>query len=136
MYPLPLFFKRKPKGKEDTEMKMTTFTVGDTDYNMVLRARDLASLENKIKRNPLSILFDIEQKNEMPQLKDILAVLFYGLQKEHKKEFNNFEKIYDLYDKFVENEGSYPDMIGVVVELFQNAGLIPSTDEEADEKNA
>lgn len=118
-------------------MKMTTFTVGDTDYNMVLRARDLASLENKIKRNPLSILFDIEQKNEMPQLKDVLAVLFYSLQKEHKKQFNNFEKIYDLYDAFVEEGGAYPDMIGVVVELFQNSGLIPDIDEEeADEKNA
>lgn len=118
-------------------MKTTIFTVNDREYNLVLRAKDLANLENRLKRNPLGILMDIDKKDEMPKLNEILAVLYYGLQKEHKNEFNNFDKIYDLYDEFVEGGGAYTDLIVEIVKLFQTSGLIPEVDEEEEEpKNA
>lgn len=114
-------------------MNTTEFKVGDKTYELKLTTRGVVKLEKAIKKNPISLFVTDEGRNRIPTTGEVAMVLFYALQPEVK----NVDEVYDIIDIFVENDGSFNDIISIVVDVFQTCGILPKAEdaEENDEKN-
>ena len=66
----------------------------------------------------------------MPTLDFAITTLHASLQKlEHGYTLN---KVYDLYDEYVEDGHSLVDLIPVLMDVFKAAGFIPKDDEQGE----
>lgn len=107
--------------------------IGGETYKLRLTTKTSISLEKALGYNPISMLMKIDQ-GEMPKLSDVLIMLHAMLQTYHHG--MNMDKIYDLFDKYVEDGKSMFDLIPIFVEVFQDSGYITKgAVEEADAKN-
>lgn len=75
-------------------------TIGEETYKCRLNAKNAIALEDKLGKNPLTIL----TSGELPSLKDMITVFQATLQEYHHK--IDFDKACDIYDKFCEEEGN------------------------------
>lgn len=105
----------------------TTLTVKDNEYKLRLGAKACVDLEKKLGTNPVNILMAIAEKNQVPTLNTILNILQAALQKYHPM---TFEKVYELYDDYVEDGHTMLDLIPVIMEVFKQSGLIPDGEDE------
>lgn len=109
------------------------FTVKDKTYKLRMTTRNVIRLERDFKKNPLSIFMKVEQ-DELPTTDELLKVLYYSLCAYHEADFLKFDNVYELYDEYLEEGGSFVDLINVVVEVFKVSGLIPK-EEGIESKN-
>lgn len=109
-------------------MDYIEFKIGDTSYDLKLTTRNLVKLERALGSNPLSIFMGIEN-NELPTLTQVSFVLYYALQAKYSADFTNMDKVYDLYDEYIDNGGSLTELIPVLVELYQASGILPKDKE-------
>ena len=110
----------------------TELTIGSESYKLKLNTRSSVQMEKALGRNPMFMLTEIEA-GEMPKLNDVLIVLHGMLQKYHHG--MSLDKVYDLYDRYVEDGHNMFDLIPVFVEVFQDAGYLPKAGEVVEEKN-
>lgn len=112
-------------------MLYTTITVGEKDYKCRLNAKACVELEKKLGTNPLNVFIGMSDGNNIPNLTTMLVMLHASLQTyEHSM---TMEKVYDLFDKWVEEGHGIEDLIFVIIEIFKASGFFPSVEEN--EKN-
>lgn len=105
------------------------WTVGGEEYKLRLAARNAVELEDKLGKHPLEVLLEL-QESSLPKVKDTCLILHAALQK-----FNHgmtLDKVYDLYDEYIEAGNSIQEVLELIMDIFKTAGFIP---EEGEEKN-
>lgn len=112
------------------------WNVGDKEYKLRLSARDLVDLEKRLGTNPLNLFMDMAQNEKVPSLTPLLQIIQASMSTfQHGTDMN---KMYDIYDNFVANDGTLTDLIPVCLEIFKVSGIIKDKkedEEEADSKN-
>ncbi|WIF95014.1 DUF6096 family protein [Caminicella sporogenes] len=101
-------------------MRYTEFKVGEKEFKLRLGAGEIVNLEKKLGKNPLDILMNVE-KGELPKIGDTLAILHAAMQKFHHN--ITMEKVYQLYDEYVDEGNAYTDLIPIVLEVFKVSGF-------------
>lgn len=101
-------------------MKYTEFKVGEKEFKLRLGAGEIVNLEKKLGKNPLDILMNVE-KGELPKIGDTLTILHAAMQKFHHN--MTMEKVYQLYDEYVDEGNAYTDLIPVILEVFKVSGF-------------
>lgn len=113
-------------------MLYTTFNVKDKEYKLRLNARACVDLEKKLGTNPINVFMKIAESNELPQMETIITILHATLQPfQHNM---SMENTYTLFDDYVEDGHNLMDIVPVLIEVFQESGLIPKNEDEI--KNA
>lgn len=108
------------------------WNVGEKEYKLRLSARDLVDLEKRLGTNPLNLFMDMAKKEAMPSLTPLLYILQASMSTFHHGVDTN--KIYDIYDTFVENGGTQADLLPVCIEIFKVSGIIKENANEEEEK--
>lgn len=111
---------------------MTNITIGNKTYELRLNTRASIQLEKSLGFNPINMFMAIEN-GEMPRLSDMLIMLHAMLQPLNHG--INIDKVYDLYDTYVEDGHNLFDLVPVFIEVFQNAGYMAKVTEGNTEKN-
>lgn len=109
---------------------MTNITIGNKNYELRLNTRASIQLEKALGFNPINMFMAIEG-GEMPRLSDMLIMLHAMLQPLNHG--ITIDKVYDLYDTYVEDGHNLFDLVPVFIEVFQNAGYMAKTEDT--EKN-
>ena len=102
------------------------FDTGKNTYKCVLTATALCDIEDDLGCNPINIF--VLGENELPKLKDMLCILYHSI-----KQFNHGIKksdIYDIFDEYVENGGSFTSLMTFLVNLFQESKFMKVNDED------
>lgn len=114
-------------------MLYTTLNVKDKEYKLRLNARACVDLEKKLGTNPINVFMKISESNELPQMGTIITILHACLQPyQHNM---TIDAAYQLFDDFADEGHNLMDIVPILIEVFQESGLIPKN-EEADSKNA
>lgn len=101
--------------------------VGEEIFKLRLTTKSSISLERALGYNPITMLMDID-RGKMPKLADVLIILHSMLQTYHHG--YDMQKVYDLFDKYVEDGKSMFDLIPLFVEVFEESGYITKAKEE------
>lgn len=104
-------------------MNYVDLYVGSENYKLKLTTKASISLERTLGYNPLMLLMDLE-RGKMPKLNDVLIILHGMLQAYHHN--ISMDKVFDLFDAYVEHGGSMIDLITVFVKVFEDSGYMPS----------
>ena len=110
-----------------------TFTVNDKDYKCRLTARACVDLEKKLGENPLNVFISIANNGvELPKLESLITILHASMQSmEHNM---SIDKVYELYDEYVDAGHTMMDLIPEVLEIFKVSGFF--NEEQVNAKNA
>lgn len=103
----------------------TTWTVNGEDYNLKLRTKDIVVLEEKLKENLMSVVIG----NGIPKLSTMLLIIHRAMQGQHAniKE----EKVYDIFDKYIEEDGTQMSLFtDVILPLMSASGFFTSNQTE------
>lgn len=98
--------------------------IGGESFKLRLTTRASVMLEKALGYNPIGMLMDIDS-GKMPKLTDCLIILQAMLQTYHHG--YTLDKVYDLFDRYVDDGNSLFDLIPVFVEVFQQSGYISAT---------
>ncbi len=99
-------------------MRYTEFRVGDSEYKLRLATNEIINIEKKIGGNVLDILM---KKEKIPSMEELLMVLHGALQKFHHN--ITIKDTYEIYDEYVDNGGTFEDLIEVIMDVFEVAGF-------------
>lgn len=110
-------------------MLYTDFIVGEKTYKLRLSTRNIVTLENTIKCNPLSIF---GSGDTLPEVSTMVTILWASLQQYHHGIGMN--EAYDIFDKYLEDH-TMTDFIPVILDIYKVSGLIANNKED-DRKNA
>lgn len=108
-------------------MFFVDFKVKEKELKLRLTASAVVQIEKRLGKSPVSVL-TVAANEEMPRLDEILTILWGALQPLEKG--YTLEKVYALYDSYVDEGKNIMDLIPVLIEVFQTAGLIPKDDEQ------
>lgn len=115
-------------------MLYTTFTVKDKEYKARLNAKACVDLEKKLGTNPLNVVIEIGQQKMLPELNKMLLILQAALTT-----YNHgitIDKVYGIYDDFIEDGKTLVDLVPIIMEIFKVSGFFPEdSEEEFEEKN-
>lgn len=109
-------------------MLYTTFTVKDIDYKLRLDAKSCVELEKKLGTNPLNVFMRIGNSGEVPDLNTMLIILQASMSKYNHN--ITLDKLYDIYDDFVDEGHTMIDLVPVVLDTFKVSGFFKEEDEE------
>lgn len=113
-------------------MNYIDFEAGNKSYKLRLNTRNTVALEKAIGCNPVSIFFDKNGNERIPTITEMVSVLHASLQ-----QFNHgisMNDCFDIFDDFLADGHSTLEFVKVMMEIYQDAGLMPKNEEEA--KNA
>lgn len=109
----------------------TELIIGGDSYKLRLNTKASVALEKALGYNAISMFMDIDN-GIMPKLGDILIVLHAMLQPMNHG--ISMDKVYDLFDRYVDEGHNMYDLIPLFVEVFQESGYMPAAkDAEAAE---
>lgn len=106
-------------------MRYTEFKVGDNEYKLRLGATEIRNLEKEIGGNALSI---VGADGNLPTLTGLLLGLHRALKKFHSG--IKLSDVDDIYDEYVDDGGSFEDLIDVILEVFEVSGFFSEKDLE------
>jgi hypothetical protein len=115
-------------------MLYTTITINNIDYKARLNAKACIDLEKKLGTNPINILLNMssDASFNLPSLGTLITIIHCSLQAyEHGI---TLDKVYELYDSFIQEGHTMTDLIPIVVDIYKVSGLIPE-DKELEGKN-
>lgn len=101
-------------------MLFTDFKVGEKELKLRLDSRGCVALEKKLGKSPLDIFMEA-QNGSLPKLEGVIAILHASLQK-YQHGYTE-EKVYDLYDEYIEAGGSFIELIPVLLDVFKVSGF-------------
>lgn len=101
----------------------TELIIGGNSYRLRLNTKASVALEKALGYNAISMFMDIDN-GVMPKLGDILIVLHAMLQPLNHG--ISMDKVYDLFDKYVDEGHNMYDLIPLFVEVFQESGYMPT----------
>lgn len=113
-------------------MNYYTFTVKGNDYKLRLGAKACIDLEKKLGMNPVQVLADIGDSGKVPGLESFLVIMQASMS-----QYNhgvNMDKMYDIYDEYIEEGHTMYDLVAVIMDVFKVSGLIPE-DKDKEGKN-
>ena len=99
-------------------MRYTEFKVGDKEYKLRLGAADMVNIEKKLGSSVLDIFM---KEGQIPTMDELLLVLHGSMQK-----FNHgitLKDIYDIYDEYIDEGGSFEDLIETIIDVFEVSGF-------------
>ncbi|OZV10793.1 hypothetical protein CIW83_18420 [Tissierella sp. P1] len=99
-------------------MRYTEFNVGDKEYKLRLAANQIVNIEKKIGGNLLNIFME---EDKIPSMEELLMVVHGALQKFHHG--ITLSDTYDIYDDYVENGGTFEDLIELMLDVLEVAGF-------------
>lgn len=109
-------------------MLYTIFNVKDKEYKLRLNARACVDLEKRLGTNPINVFMRISENNELPKLGELITILNACLQPyQHNM---TIEATYQLFDDYAEEGHNLMDLVPVLIEVFQESGIIPKAEEE------
>lgn len=116
-------------------MIYTTVEIGGKEYRCRLTARAMVDLEKRLSGSPINTFMAIANSGEFPELDTLIKIFHASLQAFHHD--MTLEKTYDLYDAMVDDGKTMVDLLNIIVEIFQNSGLIPKdlVNEDPERKN-
>ena len=107
------------------------FEANNKAYKLRLNTRNVIALEKALGCNPVNI-FDTKGA-ELPSVTTMVTVLHAALQQyQHGYSMND---AYELFDAYIEDGHSIDEFIYVILEIYQESGLIPKDVEVNPEKN-
>lgn len=101
-------------------MKYTEFKVGEKELKLRLGAVASTNVEKKLGKSLLDIFMKAGE-GQLPKVEDVIIILHGSLQQLNAN--YNMEKVYELYDEYVELGGSYIDLIAVLTEVLKTSGF-------------
>lgn len=103
-------------------MMYESLQVGEKEYKLRLRAKDIVALERKLGKSPLEEIMTLSE-NQVPKLETLLMFVHAAMQSyEHNIKI---EKVYDIYDEYVEQGNTYMDLVKVTLNIFKVSGFFP-----------
>lgn len=102
-------------------MKYIEFKVGEKEYKLRFGAQQIIEVEKKLGGKNVLDMFMKLNGDSMPTLQECLIVLHGSMQK--LNEDITMEKVYDVYDEFVEEEKTYIDLIPVLMDVMKVSGF-------------
>lgn len=99
----------------------TEIVIGEKSYKLRLTTKASVTLEKALGYNPIAMLMEIDN-GTMPKLGDLLVMLQVMLQTYHHG--YTLDKVYELFDEYVEDGHGMFDLIPVFVEVFQQSGYL------------
>ena len=106
---------------------MITLTVKGKDYPIKITTRAALDMEEKLGTNPLNTILKIQRNEELPDLKTLLVMLHYSLQKlNHGISWND---TLQLFDDYCEDDGDIVTLLELIVDAFKESGLIKVAEE-------
>ena len=106
--------------------------INGKEYKLRLSSRGIVKLEKKLGGNPMNIFMAVQQ-NQLPSLEATMVILHASMQKYHSG--IKLDDVYDLYDEFVENGGTYMELIPILLAVFKVSGFFKEDMTEGDTKN-
>lgn len=104
-------------------MRYTEFKVGDREYKLRLSTGEIVNIEKKIGGNILEIFMS---RDKIPSMEELMMVLHGALQKFHHGITQ--QDVYDIYDEYVDNGGTFEDLIEKIMEVFEVSGFFKAED--------
>lgn len=111
-------------------MLYTTMTIKEQEYKLRLSANAIVQVEKKLGENPLNIIMRVEE-GVIPSVTSLLIILWGALQPYNHE--MTLEKVYSLYDDFIEDGKNLMDLVPIILEVFKTSGFMPN--KETQEKN-
>lgn len=108
-------------------MLYTEVTIKGSEYKLRIDSRACVALEKKLGKSPLDV-FVAAQNGSLPKLAEVIAILHASLQKYHHGITE--DKTYDLYDEYIEDGGTFTDLIPIVLDVFMVSGFFKNEEEE------
>lgn len=102
-------------------MKYTEFKVGENEYKLRLGAQQVIQVEKKLGGKNVLDMFMKVGGNSMPTLNECLIVLHGSMQKLNHGV--TMEKVYDIYDEYVEEGNTYTDLMPVLIDVMKVSGF-------------
>ena len=116
---------------------MKTLTVDNKEYYLKLNTRSIMALEESYHDNPVNIMvkemLDNEGGEKLPKYTTLITLLYHSI-KSLRPDFT-IDDTLTLMDKYVEDGGDMISLTMLLLEVFQDSGLIPK-DADLDLKNA
>ena len=109
-------------------MNYIDFEAGNKSYKLRLNTRNTVALEKDIGCNPVSLFFDKKGNERIPTITEMVSVLHASLQ-----QFNHgisMNDCFDIFDDFLADGHSTLEFVKVMMEIYQDAGLMPKPGEE------
>lgn len=102
-------------------MKFISFKVGKKIYRLRFGAQQVVEVEKNLGgKNVLDLFMKLNGDN-MPTLKECLVVLHGSMQKLNHDV--TMKKVYDIYDKYVDEGKTYIDLIPVLMDVMKISGF-------------
>ncbi|MCM1564925.1 MAG: DUF6096 family protein [Dehalobacter sp.] len=113
-------------------MKFKEFKAGREEYRLRLGAAEIVNLEKKLKDNPLNVLLNLDGEG-LPRTETLLLILHASLQRfQHGI---SIEDVNDIYDEYVENGGTFTDLLSEMIEVFRVSGFFKEPPKRGKKKN-
>lgn len=111
-------------------MLYVDFTAGNKDYKLRLSTRNVVSLEQQLKCNPLSIFGN---GDTIPTVTVMVQILYASLQQLNHG--ISLDDTFDIFDAWLADGNNAADFIPIILEIYKVSGLIKK-DKVEDAKNA
>ena len=95
--------------------------VGEKTLKLGMKTRQIVALEKALGKSPLNILMEA-QDGVLPSVEDMLMILAASLQQFHHG--YDLDKVYDLYDEFVEDGNTMLELIPIIIDVLSVSGYI------------
>jgi hypothetical protein len=95
--------------------------IGENEYKLKMKTRQVVALEKSLGKSPLNILMEA-QDGVLPSIEDMLMILAASLQQYHHG--FDLDKVYDLYDEFVEDGNTMLELIPIIIDVLSVSGYI------------
>lgn len=123
--------EEQPKTEEKvvsiTRKPYSTWTVGDTEYKLKLRASEITRLEERFKEN---LLIVVTGGDGFPPLATMLTIIQASMQAFHHG--MTFGKVQAAFDQYVDEGGDQMKLMAeVVMPLLAVSGFFTETQKEA-----
>lgn len=121
----------QPKEEEKvvpiTRKPYSTWTVGDTEYKLKLRASEITRLEERFKENLLVV---VTGGDGFPPLATMLTIIQGAMQAFHHG--MTFGKVQSCFDQYVDEGGDQMKLMAeVIMPLLSVSGFFTETQKEA-----
>ena len=101
--------------------------IGANEFKLKMKTRQIVALEKALGKSPLNILMEAQEGN-LPSIEDMLTILAASLQQFHHG--YDINKVYDLYDEFVEEGNTMMELIPIIIDVLSVSGYIKMDDKE------
>lgn len=102
-------------------MLFSVLKVKDKEYKLRLPMKGLINLEKRLGFNPINVL-NTNSNDGLPNFEDMMVVIQESLQA--YQHGSTLEDAYNLYDEYIETDGTFQGFILEFMKIFITCGLM------------